>query len=348
MKKIPVGILGATGMVGQKFVELLSHHPWFEIILLSASPKSQNKTYQQATRWLLPTPPKRKIARIIVSDYSDTSNCVLLFSGLHNSVAGEIETNRASQGYIVISNSSHHRMDPDIPLVIPEVNPSHLHLITQQTFSKKGCLITNPNCSVIGLTMALKPLLFLSEIEKVQITTLQALSGAGYPGVSGLDIIDNVIPNIPGEESKLETEPLKILGSYHEGVLRPYPIEISAHCTRVPVLDGHLACVSVKFKDKVTQKQLLNHWKNFSGDPQKLKLPSAPRHPIIYFNHDDYPQPRLHRHLGRGMSISIGRLRPCNVLDWKFVILLHNTIRGAVGSAVLNAELLIKQKLIEN
>lgn len=348
MTKIPVGVLGATGMVGQKFVEKLARHPFFKVVFLSASEKSQNKPYKEAVKWLSSSTIPPSIGNIIVSDSNDSPPCRILFSSLEPSIAEETELKLAAKGYVILSNCSAYRMNNSVPLIVPEINPNHIALIHKQTFSEKGCIITNPNCSVIGLTMGLKPLLGLSEIECVNITTLQALSGAGYPGISSMDIIGNVIPNICGEELKIETEPQKILGQYEEGRIRYHPIRISAQCTRVPVLEGHLCCISLRFRDRLKRKDLLSAWKSFSGEPQRFKLPSAPKNPIIYLNDDYHPQPGLHTYTGKGMSISIGRLRPCSNLDWKFVLLCHNTIRGAVGTAILNAELFIKRGDITN
>lgn len=342
MKKIPVGILGATGMVGQKFVELLSAHPWFEIAALAASDRSIGKRYGEAMKWSMPTTLPDRIAEMRVAACNPELPCNIVFSGLDSSVAGEIEENFAKASYKVISNSSNHRMDPDVPLLIPEVNSSHLELIKHQGFGQ-GAIITNPNCSVIGITMALKPLADEWGIEAVNIVTLQALSGAGYPGVPSMDILDNVIPYIAGEEAKIEKEPLKIMGRCQGKELIPYPMHLSAQCTRVPVADGHLACVSVKFKKKASAKDIIAAWRAFEGEPQQLKLPMAPKHPIIYLEDERHPQPKLHRTLEGGMAISVGRLRECPLFDWKFIILSHNTIRGAAGCAILNAELMAKK-----
>lgn len=342
MKKISVGILGATGMIGQKFVELLSAHPWFEIAALAASDRSVGKPYGEAMNWSMPTALPQKIARMPVVACLPDLSCSVVFSGLDSSVAGEIEENFAKEGYKVISNSSNHRMDPDVPLIIPEVNSDHLKLIQHQR-SGHGAIITNPNCSVIGIAMALKPLLDLWGIEAVNVVTLQALSGAGYPGVPSMDILDNVIPYIAGEEAKVEQEPLKIMGRCHENKIIPYPMHLSAQCTRVSVADGHLACVSVKLKKKANASEIIAAWNEFEGEPQQLKLPMAPKRPIIYLEDERHPQPKLHRTLEGGMAVSVGRLRECSLFDWKFIILSHNTIRGAAGCAILNAELMAEK-----
>lgn len=345
MEKISVGILGATGMVGQKFVELLCSHPWFEVVALAASNRSTGKTYGESMRWAMPTQLPKKIGEMTVAPCRPDLPCDVVFSGLDSRIAGEIEENFAKSGYKVISNCSNHRMDPHVPLLVPEINSDHLKLIQHQHFGN-GAIITNPNCSVIGMTMALKPLLDKWGIEAVNVVTLQALSGAGYPGVPSLDILDNVIPYISGEEAKIEEEPLKIMGRYHEKEIIPYPMHISAQCTRVPVADGHLGCVSVKLKKKAKENEIIEAWQTFEGEPQRLKLPMAPKHPIIYLKEERSPQPKLHRTLGAGMAVSIGRLRPCPLLDWKFIILSHNTIRGAAGCAILNAELMAKKGML--
>lgn len=336
MSKIPVGVLGATGSVGQKFVELLQHHPWFEVTALAASDRSAGKPYGEAATWFSGSQLDPRMSQMRVSACEPTLPCRVVFSGLDSSVAGEIETAFAKAGYAVISNSKNHRMDPDVPLLVPDVNPDQLELVRRQPYGK-GMIVTNPNCTTVGLVMALKPLIDAFGVESVMVTTMQALSGAGYPGVSSLDIVDNVVPFISGEEEKVETEPVKILG---------VPLKISAHCNRVAVIDGHTACVSVKLKRQATTEEIIDAWRRYRSVPQDLGLPMAPEFPIHYFDEDRYPQPRLHRLLDKGMVTSIGRLRPCALLDWKFVLLSHNTIRGAAGGAILNAELMVKRGLI--
>lgn len=342
-KKIPVGILGATGSVGQRFVQLLLDHPWFEIAALAASERSVGKAYREAVNWLLPTPLPEAIGKMKVLPCTANLPCEIVFSALDASVAGEIETEFAQAGYIVHSNARNHRMRPDVPLLVPEVNSDHLALLSEQKYPK-GRIITNGNCSVIGLSVALKPLLDAFGLEAVHVVTLQAISGAGYPGVASLDIIDNVIPLIKGEEQKLETEMHKILGHYHQKTIQPATFKISAQCNRVAVSDGHVECVSVKLKKKASQKQMIDAWNSFTSKPQQLQLPLAPAKPIYYFEEEAFPQPKLHRLLDKGMAVSIGRLRECPLFDYKFVILSHNTIRGAAGGALLNAELLEKMK----
>lgn len=345
-KKIPVGILGATGMVGQKFVELLTDHPWFEIVALTGSERSQNKKYGEATRWMMNSSLSHQLANMEVLPCLPNLLCPIVFSGLDASVAGEIEEMFANAGYTVISNSRNHRMNPTVPLLIPEVNVKHLELVNFQKYSP-GMIITNPNCSVIGLTTAFKPLIDRWGIEKAHVVTLQAVSGAGYPGMSSFDMIDNIIPFIPGEEEKIQSEPLKILGSFANGKIQHHPMTISAQCNRVPVLDGHMACVSVKLIKPANQDEIIEGWKTFKGDPQVMQLPMAPQNPIVYLHDERHPQPKLHRHTDKGMVVSIGQLRKCPLLDWKFTILSHNTIRGAAGCAILNAELMLKKGYLQ-
>lgn len=344
--KIKIGILGATGSVGQKFIQLLANHPWFEIAFLGASERSAGKTYQEAANWFMTEPIPESIASMTIQTCEPGADCRIVFSGLDADVAGGIEENFARSGYVVISNSRNHRFDPDVPLLIPEVNPAHLELIKQQPYGK-GCIVTNPNCSTIGLVMALKPLVDQFGIELVNVTTLQALSGAGYPGVASLDIIDNVVPFISGEEQKMETEPLKILGQYQNGSIIPAKMIISAQCNRVAVLDGHTECISVKLKQPVaTEKEIIAAWREFSALPQELDLPTAPKHPFYYYEQNNYPQPKLHRNIDKGMAAHVGRLRKDPFFDYKFVVMSHNTIRGAAGCAILNAELMLKKGYI--
>ncbi len=345
-KKIKVGILGATGSVGQKFIELLSDHPWFEIAEVAASERSAGKAYKDAVNWILSSPLPPSVANLIVKNCEPGLETKLVFSGLDSSIAGTVETEFANAGYIVVSNSKNHRMDSDVPLLVPEINAEHLQLVKHQKF-KEGCIVTNPNCSTIGMVLALKPLHDNFGLESVNVVTMQALSGAGYPGVSSLDIIDNVIPFISGEEPKLELEPLKILGKLNSDSIEYEKIKISAQCNRVAVIDGHLECVQVKLKKKASIEEVKKAWKNFSGEPQKLNLPTAPLKPIYYFEEDKYPQPRIHRNLDKGMAVSIGRLREDPLFDYKFVILSHNTNRGAAGGAILCAELLKAQNYFD-
>ncbi len=336
--KIDVAVLGATGSVGQKFVELLSDHPWFRIAELTASERSSGKKYFDAVNWIMQNPLDSDIGNLIVKDTTPNLESKLVFSALDSSVAGDIETEFANKGYTVISNARNHRFDEDVPLIIPEVNPEHLEILNHQKTT--GKIITNPNCSTIGMVMALKPLHDLFGIESVNVVTLQAISGSGYPGLPSLDILENVLPYISGEEIKMETEPLKILSTLKKGSFIQPDIKISAQCNRVPVIDGHTECIQVKFKKKPAIKDITNAWNNFVPEPQILGLPSAPSLPIHYFENPKYPQPKLHRNLGNGMSVSVGRLRECSLFDYKFVVLSHNTVRGAAGGTILIAELL--------
>lgn len=339
-EKIPVAILGATGSVGQRFVELLSNHPWFQIVALAASERSLGKSYGEAVNWLMPTTLPREIANMPVLACNPTIQGKLAFSALDSSVAGEIENSFAEAGWLVVSNARNHRMQPDVPLLIPEVNSDHLKLLNKQKFPQ-GKIITNPNCSTIGLALALKPLYDLFGLKSVHVVTMQAVSGAGYPGVASMDIMDNVIPFISGEEQKMESEPLKIFGRYREDGIEPAIFSISAHCNRVAVMDGHTECVSIKLSEKANEKDIIDAWNSFSAEPQSLNLPFAPKRPIHYLEEKNFPQPKLHRNLDKGMAVAIGRLRKCPLFDFKFAILSHNTIRGAAGGAILCAEQLL-------
>jgi len=306
---------------------------------VAASEKSAGQKYGQRVKWFSSKPLPQKIAQLTLKPCEPNLNCQLVFSGLDSSVAGEIETDFATNGYIVVSNSRNHRMDRDVPLLVPEINPDHLELIKTQKY-KNGCIVTNPNCSTIGLVIALKPLLDNFGLESVNVVTLQALSGGGYPGVPSLDIIENVIPYISGEEAKMESEPKKIFGTLSQGEIQMSNIQISAQCNRVPVIDGHLECIQVKLKNSASSEEIKAAWQNFSGEPQRLELPMAPLKPIYYFEEENYPQPRLHRSLDKGMAVSVGRLRKDSLFDYKFIALSHNTIRGAAGGAILCAELM--------
>ncbi len=337
--KFAVGVLGATGSVGQKFIELLSNHPWFEVTEIAASEKSAGQLYGQRVNWFSSFPLPEKIAHLELKECVPNLNCQVVFSGLDSSVAGEIEQDFAQNGYIVVSNSKNHRMDRDVPLLVPEINADHLQLIKSQK-NGNGCIVTNPNCSTIGLVLALKPLLDNFGLESVNVVTLQALSGAGYPGVASLDIMDNTIPFISSEEDKVECEPLKIFGKFQSNEIKNLEIKISAQCNRVAVVDGHLECVQVNLKQQASLQDIKEAWNSFTAEPQKLQLPMAPIKPIYYFEEERYPQPKLHRNLDKGMAVSIGRLREDSLFDYKFVILSHNTVRGAAGGAILVAELM--------
>ena len=347
-KKIPVGVLGATGAVGQKFVTLLEDHPWFELTELAASDRSAGKTYKEATVWRQYKPIPERLKNRTVKPCEASLDCPVVFSGLDSSVAGEIEETFARAGYLVLSNSKNHRMDDDVPLLVPEVNPGHLALIEVQRRRRgwPGAIVTNPNCSTIGLVMALAPIHRAFGAKRVIVTTMQALSGAGYPGHSAIDMLGNVIPFIGGEEDKVETEPLKIMGSFEGEGIRFADCRISAHTNRVFVEDGHMECVSVELERKAKPDEVSLALARFSSLPQELKLPFAPERPVIVTDERDRPQPRFDRDAGAGMSAVVGRIRECPVFDIRFVVLSHNTIRGAAGAAILNAELMKAQGLI--
>ena len=348
MERRKVGILGATGTVGQRFIQLLSSHPWFDIAWLSASERSAGKRFADACRWKLDTPLPKFIGEMVLQPNTPAANTgevpKVIFAALDAEVARELEPLFVEAGCAVISNSSAFRMTPDVPLVVPEVNADHLDLIAAQASYKSencGYLVTNPNCSAIGLVLALKPLEERFGIEGLFVSTMQAVSGAGYPGVPSLDILGNVVPFIKNEEEKMQEEVGKLLGRYTGAVIDSLPAKVSAHCNRVAVIDGHTECVSIKLKTPATYEQILAAWREFQP-LHAHHLPSAPEHPVIYNEGADRPQPRLDVMGGNGMSTTVGRLRPCALLDWKFVLLSHNTLRGAAGAAVLNAEVLAK------
>jgi len=343
-ERIPVAVLGATGSVGQRFVQLLETHPWFRLHEAVASDRSAGKTYAEAADWRLDTLMPPEAAALTVKPLNAPLESKIVFSGLDSSVAGEAEELYASQGCAVVSNSKNHRMAPDVPLLIPEINADHLGAIDRQKKRRggDGFIVTNPNCSTMGLAIAIAPLDRLYGIDQLHVTTLQAVSGAGYNGVASYAILDNVIPFIDGEEVKIESEPRKILGKWTGERFEEASFRVSAQVNRVPVIDGHLMSMSIGFKknDVINIEELINSLKNFTGEPQKLGLPSAPAHPIHYAPETDRPQPRLDRDREHGMSVTVGRLRPCRLLDIRMVALVHNTIRGAAGAAILNAELL--------
>jgi aspartate-semialdehyde dehydrogenase len=341
MKKYRVGILGATGMVGQRFIQLLEYHPQFEITAVAASDRSQGKTYGDACTWRLNGEMPKAVRSLPVQPPTPPLDCDLVFSSLPGDIARETEGSFATAGYPVISNSSAFRMDEDVPLLIPEVNHQHLDLLKRQRYTSGGFIVTNPNCSTIMLALALAPLHATFGISSVVATTMQALSGAGYPGVASLDIIDNVLPHIGGEEEKIETETTKILGRFVSDHIESARMAVSAQCHRVNVADGHMAAVRVNFTRKPDLNELREALSGFRSLPQELGLHSAPDQPIVVREEVDRPQPKLDRDAGAGMTITVGRLREDTVMDYRFVVLSHNTIRGAAGAAILNAELLI-------
>jgi len=346
--KLKVGILAGTGMVGQKYIQLLEGHPWFEVTYVCASEKSAGKKYSEAVagRWHMQSEIPEGVRDIMVEDITKiekAKSCDFVFSALDSGIAKEWEHQYAGAGIPVVSNASAHRFTPDVPMIIPEINPEHLNIIPIQKKNRgwdRGFICVKPNCSVQSY---LAPLFALKGygVKRAVITTMQAVSGAGHPGVASWDIIDNIIPFIKGEEEKSEKEPLKILGKISgDKIVDAAGPKISAHCNRVPCLDGHMACVSVEFEKKLEREAILKAWKSFRAEPQKLKLPFAPEQPIIYRDEPDRPQTRLDRDADKGMAVVCGRLRDCNVFDWRFVGLSHNTVRGAAGGGILNAELL--------
>ena len=362
MKKIKVGILGATGMVGQNYIKLLENHPWFSVVFVAASSNSAGMKYEEAVsgRWQMTTPIPEKVKNLKVYDVLEVdkakNKCDFVFSAFEISdkkLVKETEEKYAEAGIPVVSNASANRWSDDVPMLIPEINASHTDIIPSQKKNhgwSKGFIAVKPNCS---LQSYLTPIYALNKagfpIKKIFITTLQAVSGAGYPGVASLDMIDNVVPFIGGEEEKTEKEPLKILGNIKNNKFVNYEgLNISATCTRVPVSDGHLACVSILFKDKKPSKEkIIEIWENFKSVPQELKLPFAPIQPIIYKEEENRPQPKKDRGNDKGMAVTVGRLRDCNIFDYKFVALSHNTVRGAAGGGILNAELLVKKGFIK-
>lgn len=341
-RRLRAGILGATGTVGQRFVQLLENHPQFEVTALAASDRSQGKTYAEACTWRLPGDIPEGVRSLIVEAPRPPLDCDLVFSSLPGEMAREVEGDFARAGFPVISNSSAYRMDQDVPLLIPEINHEHLSLLDgRENSGGGGFIVTNPNCSTIMLALALAPLHARFGVEAVVVTTMQALSGAGYPGVASLDVNDNVLPFIASEEEKIETETLKILGRFGGGNVADAPMIVSAQCHRVNVTDGHMAAVRVKLARRAQLSDLREAFASYSSLPQELHLHSAPIRPIILREEADRPQPRLDRDAGNGMSITIGRLKEDAVMDYRFVALSHNTIRGAAGAAILNAELLL-------
>jgi len=340
--RVPVAILGATGSVGQRFIQLLANHPWFRVAEVVASERSAGKSYAGAADWRLDTLMPDDAAALTVKSLGADLDSRLLFSGLDSSVAGEAEELYASHGCVVVSNSRNHRMDADVPLLIPEINADHIGAIERQKAWRKGdgYIVTNPNCSTIGLAMAIAPIERTFGIEQLHVTTMQAISGAGYAGVPSYAILDNVIPFISGEEEKIESEPRKILGRWDGERFIDAPFRISAQTNRVPTIDGHLMTISLKLNGKADLDAIRAAIESFEGEPQRLALPSAPKRPLHYVDERDRPQPRLDRDREHGMSVTIGRLRRCPLLDIRMVALVHNTIRGAAGAAILNAELL--------
>jgi aspartate-semialdehyde dehydrogenase len=347
-RQLEVGILGATGMVGQQFVRLLDGHPWFKTVWLAASERSEGRSYAEAMKWRLATPPPQDVLGMRVDACTPGNGPRIVFSALDAKAAKDIEPAFAAAGHIVVSNASSFRMDPSVPLVIPEVNGDHLSLIARQRREHgwKGAIVTNPNCSTVVLSMVLAPLRQFG-LSRVMVTTLQAVSGAGYPGVPSLDILGNVIPSISGEEEKLESETQKILGRYEREAVVPHAVTVSAQTTRVPVVDGHTEAVSIEFEQRRTPADVRGALDAFRARPQELKLPTAPPSPILCTDAADRPQPRLDVERENGMAVTVGRIRPCSVLHVKLIALGHNTVRGAAGVAMLNAEMMVAEGMLD-
>src|SRR5712664_908618 len=348
-KKLRAGVLGATGLVGQRLVSLLANHPWFELTEVAASERSSGKTYAEAVGWHLDAPIPSAARDLVVRSLTPTLECDFVFSALDSSVAGGAEEDFARVGYPVVSNSRNHRMDADVPLLIPEVNAAHLDAIPRQQKNRgydTGFIVTNPNCSTAGLVLVLKPLAEAFGLEKVFVVTLQAMSGAGYPGVASLDIQGNVVPFISGEEEKMESEPQKLLGKWNGERFVDAGLGISAHCNRVPVLDGHLECVSLSLKKIASLEEVREALSEFAVNSELAALPSALRNPIVVLEEQDRPQPRRDVNAGAGMAAVVGRVRESSLLDIKLTLLSHNLVRGAAGAALLNAELLAARGLL--
>ena len=345
--RMEVGVLGATGMVGQQFVRLLEQHPWFDATWLAGSDRSAGRPYRDAAAWRLASSIPAAAADRVVEQPVPGRGPKLVFSALDASVAGDLEKAFAEAGHIVVSNARNYRMDPHVPLLVPEINADHLDLLAaqRQAHGWSGAIVTNPNCSTVFLAMALAPLRAFGLRTSV-VTTLQAVSGAGHPGVPSLDILGNVVPYIGGEEDKLETEPQKILGRLHQGRVEPHAVVVSATTTRVPVIDGHTETISVAFDQQVSDADVRAAFAGFRGVPQERGLPSAPSQPLVYLDEPNRPQPRLDVERDGGMTVFLGRLRACPVLQHRFVALGHNTVRGAAGAAILNAELMQDQSLL--
>ncbi len=348
-RRLPVTVLGATGLVGQRVIALLEGHPWLELAHGVASERRVGARYGEVVRWQVETPPPAAALdlRLEAPEPSGDLRGQIVISALPADEARTLEPRYAQAGALVFSNASAYRMDADVPLIVPEINPDHLAALAIQREKRgwPGAIITNPNCSTIGLTLALAPLQRFG-LKRVLVTTFQAASGAGYPGVASLDLIDNVVPYIAGEEEKIETETRKILGGWAGKRFTPLDADatrISATCARVPVRDGHLEAVSVEFARRPQPAEIITAWREFSAEPQRLGLPSAPQPAIVYRDEPNRPQPIADRLTGDGMAVTIGRLRPCDVLDDKFFALSHNTIRGAAGAALLNVELAVAQ-----
>lgn len=350
-RKFRAGVLGATGMVGQRFVHMLANHPWFELADLAASERSSGRKYADVVKWHLDSPIPEAARDLVVKDLAPNLDCDFVFSALDSSVAGAAEGEFARAGYPVLSNSKNHRMDEDVPLLIPEVNAAHLDAIPAQQKNRGyegGFIVTNPNCSTAGLVLVLKPLADAFGLEKIFVVTMQAVSGAGYPGVASLDILGNVVPFISGEEEKMESEPQKLLGKWDGSRFVEAGLGISAHCNRVPVRDGHTECVSLSLKKIASIREVAEVLREFEVDAELASLPTAVRNPIVVVDEENRPQPRRDADAGNGMAAVVGRIRECSLLDVKLTLLSHNLVRGAAGAAVLNAELLAVRGFLQH
>jgi aspartate-semialdehyde dehydrogenase len=349
MQKINVAVLGATGAVGQRFIALLENHPWFQVAEVVASERSAGQAYGTAANWVLDGQPSPRVAQMQVKSLTDSLTSPLVFSALPSDTAREIEPRLAEAGHVVCSNASTYRMAEDVPILLPEINAEHVEIVEVQRRKRgwSGAIVTNSNCTSTPVAMSLAPLRVFGP-DRVQVVSMQAISGAGYPGVASLDIMDNVIPYIGGEEDKLTKEPAKMIGQFDGEVIRPFAMVVSAACNRVPVIDGHLVNVAVHFAEPVTQAEIEVAWDEFRGNELVQRLPSAPPQPIVVAQAQDRPQPRRDRMTGAGMSTVVGRLRSCPPMDgWQYIALSHNTIRGAAGCSILNAELLAALGYIE-
>lgn len=343
--KINVGVLGCTGAVGQKLIALLENHPWFETTEVAASENSAGQKYSERVNWKEAKAIPENVKGLKIKKCDDKLDAKILFSGLDSSVAGEIEEYYANEGYAVVSNSKNHRMSEDVPLIIPEINHSHFEIIKLQRkrFSKGGFIVTNPNCSTIVMVLALYPIYRNFGLEKVMVSTMQAISGAGYPGVPSLDILGNIVPYIKDEEEKMQTEPLKIFGELEGDKINFADFTLSAMCNRVPVQNGHTTSISFKTRKPATKEEIIKSFNEY----EHLKLPFSPEKVIQYFDDPARPQPALDLYNGNGMTVSVGNLRECNIMDWKMTAFGHNTIRGAAGAAILNAEYLVKNEYLK-
>lgn len=347
-EKIPVAVLAATGSVGQRFIQLLANHPWFQVTEITASDRSAGKTYQEACHWLLADPMPEYVKNLVLVPTSaeQVNRSKIAFSALPADIALEIEPELARKGIYVSSNASAYRKDPLVPILVPEVNPDHIRILSdqQKTYQWSGGIITNPNCTTVGIVVPLSAVDKAFGVTQAIFFSMQAISGAGYPGVASMDIIDNVVPFIGGEEEKLEYEPRKIMGTFLEGAIYPHALTISAHTNRVAVVDGHTICCSFSLKEKAEKEAIIETLKNFRFPEETSGLPSCPERGIIYREEADRPQPRLDRGIYNGMATSVGRIREDQIFDFRMVAVSHNTIRGAAGGAIFNAELLAKER----